>query len=706
MSFVTAPPPARLRLKWVMLVFGFMLTVHFVLSTANWESGFMIGHEFRQAQTAIITRYIDQQNNFGPYYETPILGKPWAFPLEFPFYQWCVVGVMRALELRDFQAARGVSLACFYLTLPALYLLLSGFRVPPAGRLLILMPVLACPIYLFYSRSFLIDPMATMFSAWFLAMFVLVLQRRRWWWFALAGLAATLGILIKSLVFAVWLFPAALYGAGTLWREIKSRAGARRIGGTLIWGIGPVILPYLAFREWIWFTDALKASHPGAYQFTSAELSQGNFGTFSLASRLDPETWQVLAERWSETVGAHWFIGLVLAVGLTLNRKRWRPILGLTGLWLFGQLAFPYAYAYQDYYFYAGTFFLMMAFGVIIWGLFTAERMPVKAAVLLTMLPLGAMLHVYWGGYGKMQRVPSHGGSGMTAMLNDMLSPSSIIMGLGFDWSAIIPYYSGRRALMVRDTQRYDLDYLLRAIEALRDEDVAALVVSETMERDGGQIVAEVVDKLGMISTPVLRHSIAGQVEHIYVSPFRFEEIVRRMGGEGGSTYPHVELLRTTLPAEGVLLGLQEVTPGASRVVFSMVNETVSRFEIAYGYRMFDLAGEPIINFHPDAALWIDPRRRAGSIKWRYGIFDEAWDREGDRTDGVVFVVEVENAEGHRRQVFSRTLRPATVAADQGVITSRFRYSLADGEILRFSSGGVSSHAFDWAYLVEIEFSE
>ena len=669
----------------------------------------MIGHEFRQAQTALITDYIDQQDNFSLYYETPILGKPWAFPLEAPFYQWCVVGVKRMLDIPDFQAARGVSLLCFYLTLPALYLLLSVFRIPPAGRLLILLPLLVCPIYLFYSRSFLIDPMAAMFSAWFLASFVMTLSQRRWGWFVLATLTATMGILIKSVVFAVWLFPAALYGAWTLWRRLRDGGGIGAILKTLGWGIGPVILPYIAFRNWIYYTDALKASHPGAYEFTSEALSKGNFGTFSLSSRLSPETWQTLGQRWSETVGSPLLIGLTLGVGLVLTPGKWRSILGLTGLWLFGQLAFPYAYAYQDYYFYSATFFLMLAFGVIVHGLVASPirwGIPRSLRVVLAVFPLAIMLHGYWHGYGKMQRIQSNGGSGLTAMLRDMFPEGSVIMGLGFDWSAIIPYYSGHRALMVRDAQRHDLDYLKGAIKDLEEEPVVALLVAKAMVEDGAHIVDEVVAELHLLPTPLLRQLQGGTQVNVYVTPFYFEEILRRMGPDGGSRYPHVELLQTQLPQEGVLVGLNEVSPGMRRVGFPMVHATVDRFEIAYGYKRFWVNGGTAINFHPDASAWVDPERRQGRGEWRFGIFDDAWDREGDRTDGVVFRVESESLSGQRRTLAERVLMPHVEAADRGVVAMNFDYTLAEGEVLRFSSGGVSSHAYDWAYLVEIEFSD
>jgi hypothetical protein len=690
----------------VVVFFVILMMGHFGLATANWESGFMIGHEFRQAQTAIITDYIDRQDNFSLYYETPILGRPWAFPFEFPFYQWCVVGLKRALDLPDFQAARAVSLASFYLTLPALFLLLGSFKLPRAERLVVLAPLLVCPIYIFYSRSFLIDPMAAMFSAWFLAAFGRSLEERRWWWFLLATVAASLGILIKSVVFAVWLFPAALWGAGVLWQDLRGQVGRRRLLGTLGWGIGPVVLPAWLLHQWIVYTDALKWSHPAAYQFTSQELSQGNFGTFSASARLDPETWQILAQRWGETVGAAWFIGLTLAVGLVLNLRHWKAILGLVGLWLFGQLAFPYAYAFQDYYFFAGTFFLMLAFGFIIRGFLLSPRLPLAAAFMLSLLPLGAMVHTYWHGYGEMQRVKSNGGSGLTAMLRDMLPADSVIIGIGFDWSATIPYYSGHRALMVRQAQSFDLEYLKGAIFDLREDDIGALLITKEMQTRAPDVVEAVVARLGFGAEPILRFEHGGESIDIYVNPLHLTEILSRMGPNGGSSYPHVSLLEDKVPDAGFWAGDRPISAGSARLAFPMISEVVTRFKIFLGYRRYRLAEGDFINFHPDASIWVDPTTRAGTIRWRYGIFEDAWNRVGDRTDGVTFTVVAEDEAGQQREIFSRRLDPFKNEADRGIIASEFSHALAAGEMLRFSSDGGPSDAFDWAFLVEIEISE
>src|SRR4051812_25844883 len=43
-------------------IFVLALLAHGWMVTRNWKAGFMPGHEFRQAQTAIISDYIDRDN--------------------------------------------------------------------------------------------------------------------------------------------------------------------------------------------------------------------------------------------------------------------------------------------------------------------------------------------------------------------------------------------------------------------------------------------------------------------------------------------------------------------------------------------------------------------------------------------------------------------------------------------------------------------
>ncbi|HLP08005.1 MAG TPA: hypothetical protein VK178_07555, partial [Opitutaceae bacterium] len=87
----SATSERRLTVLLVVL-FCAAAAIHLWFATRNWHYRFMAGHEFRQTQTALIAHYIEQENNFSPDYSVPLLGKPWVLPLEFPFYEWGVVG--------------------------------------------------------------------------------------------------------------------------------------------------------------------------------------------------------------------------------------------------------------------------------------------------------------------------------------------------------------------------------------------------------------------------------------------------------------------------------------------------------------------------------------------------------------------------------------------------------------------------------------
>ena len=80
-------------------------------------------------------------------------------------------------------------MTCFYLMLPALYLLLGRMAVPKTRRLLVLALVLTAPVYIYYSRAFLMDSMELMCCVWFLLGFVRTMDQRRWSWLALTIVA-------------------------------------------------------------------------------------------------------------------------------------------------------------------------------------------------------------------------------------------------------------------------------------------------------------------------------------------------------------------------------------------------------------------------------------------------------------------------------------------------------------------------------------
>ncbi|MES1168869.1 MAG: hypothetical protein ABUL61_06830, partial [Oleiharenicola lentus] len=147
-------------------------------ATVGWMNLNLPGCEFRQTQTAISAHFIPQEKNYSLAYPTPVLGKPWSIPMEFPLYQWTVAKVAEQTGWPLTQVGRGVTLACFYLGLPAVFLVLRRLGLSPARAMVVLCFVVCCPLYIFYARSFLIETMAWMFGMWFLAGYVFAVEQR------------------------------------------------------------------------------------------------------------------------------------------------------------------------------------------------------------------------------------------------------------------------------------------------------------------------------------------------------------------------------------------------------------------------------------------------------------------------------------------------------------------------------------------------
>ncbi len=123
-------------------------------ASVGWGNGNLRGHEFRQAQTALSTYFIQRENNFSLAYPTPVLGKPWSIPMEFPLCQWTVDGLSNVRGIALTPAARLVGLLCFYLTLPAVFFMLGQWQLPASRRWLILGLIVSSPMYIFMRGDF------------------------------------------------------------------------------------------------------------------------------------------------------------------------------------------------------------------------------------------------------------------------------------------------------------------------------------------------------------------------------------------------------------------------------------------------------------------------------------------------------------------------------------------------------------------------
>ena len=687
--------PAQRECLALGVIFITALTIHGWLASRNWTAGFMPGHEFRQAQTAFLSHFIDRENAFSLLYKAPIVGKPWvSILLEVPIYEWSVVLLSRATGMSHVVAARSITLACFYLTLPALWLLLGRLGLDRCRRLLPLSLVLLCPVYIYYSRAFLMESMVLMCCAWFLVGYLGMMVRRRWPWFVLATVAGTGAALIKSTTFAVWLFPAAAYAAWQLWRELRARTAWGALLQTIFWGLAGVTVPLGSLRLWIELTDPIKANHASAWIFTSANFSLDNWGLDDLAAWFSVETWATLLQRWQEALMPPWLIVGALLAGLVAFPARRACVAGLAAVFLGAQLLFPFAYAYQDYFFYACAVFLLGALGLVLEGVLDTRLPRWVCWLLVAVLPL-AMVQNYFRVYYAQQTIRSEGCHPYTLALRDHTPRDSVIMVSGDDWAAIVSLYSQRRALMIRNGLEQDRAHLERAFADLADEEVSALVLQGD-HRDNEMIRDLAVATFELESTPTFSYADVD----IYCSKRLGQRVRRGLSAHGNYGGLIVSSRDEASPPESDPFS---INPGLARRGLPNVSPLPFRGRFTYGLDTFPYEEKTVINAHPDSDLWLRAPAGSSRIEWDFGMVSESWEREGDKSDGVeMSIVGIMPGRGER-EIYRRRLDPVARPEDRDVQREVILFQPIPGELLHFSTRPVGSHSYDWAFWARIE---
>jgi len=698
---VSAPPDksgsaAPSREAWYLgALFAAALLYHLYGLTYHWTVGFLSGNEFRQAQTAIISYYIDQQDNFSLLYETPLLGKPWVSNLmEVPFYEWAVVLLSRATGWPHFIAARTISAASFYAMLPAVYLLLGRLAVPKPRRLLVLALVLAAPVYIYYARAFLMDAMALTCSVWFLLGFVRTMDQRSYAWLAVTIVAGTGAALIKSAIFAAWLIPGAGYGAWLLWRDLRAGTGWRVPLRTVLWGAATVVVSLGVLRAWIQYTDPIKDAHPSAWIFSSKVLVQGNWGLFDLKAIFSAEVWRFWMKCWEQAIMSRWLIAAGLALGLVLPTVRWR-VLGAGALFFLAQFLFPYAYAYQDYYYYACAIYALAAIGFTLLGLLDT-RLPRWLVGLLILVPFAGAVDAYRRDYHREQSAVFSGDLPYTKALRELTPDKSVLVVAGFDWAAMTPYYAQRKALMVRNGLEFDATYLRRAFKDLADENVSALVLSGPLRTNTNflHLAASRFDLDARAPT------FTSATVDVYVARPYAKAV--RAGLQDRERY--TELTVPAPPEDTGAKGAEVVTPEIAQGALAGI--TPAPYQMRFflgGAGRQGRATDSVIVAQPDSDLWLVPPANATEIRWGFGIFPGAYEKAEARSDGVEFCIWVEQPDGQERRIYRRLLDPWEYPADRGDHHVVIPYVPRAGEKLRFSSGPGGSSAYDWSYWTGIE---
>jgi len=408
--------------------------------SVGWQNDLSDHHGFRQTQTAI-TSYFLLHN--GPLfkYETPVLGPPWSIPFEFPYYQWIVARLAQTTGLSLETAGRLTSEIFFFLTLMVFWGLLSKARVARSHRFLFLALILTSPIYVFWSRTFMIESLALFFGVFYLFSVVCYLKSPRVSNVVLAILMGVVGSTSKVTTFASFFIISGLLLLTNLLKGHHSPAPYRR-------GLFPLlilIVPLAATVLWTEFTDTVKEMHPIGKHLTSTALSKWNFGTFE--QKVNWETWKEFLYRSDLLIGNWWNLGFIL-LGLALAPKRLAEFL-LCAIGFFAPLLiFTNLHYVHDYYAYANGIFLVVIGFWVVEGLLCARGIKGIIGALIFVSIAGFSVRTYRNVYFPSQkRAQNAEVVSIGEAIENKTKPDHAVIVFGLDWTSELHYYSKRRGV-------------------------------------------------------------------------------------------------------------------------------------------------------------------------------------------------------------------------------------------------------------------
>jgi hypothetical protein len=441
---------SRAEASAILVVFLIALLGNLVVASIGWSHAISDAYGWRQAETAIRAYFI-QQGGAWFSYETPVLGPPWPLPHEFPVYQLLTAAVTNATGLQLEQAGRAVSLALFYGTLGVTYLLLAELAIARTHRLLVLAFWLVSPLYLFWSRTFMIESTALFLSVTFLTFTIRLVARGRPMDAAVALIAGGLAFAVKPPTLMTFV---AL--AGVFWL-VQLRRGGYRVTVTMVVAAAVIVLPIPAGRMWHEHADALKMLNPFGWGWTSDAMWRdwvlGPPGTNArLSVRFEPSSWAVLWIRTiPESVG-HFAVAAAALLGvLVAGRRRLQFALAIAAF-VFHFVAFTPLHLSHAYYQYAMGVFLVVAVGIAAVGLLETGDGRRQLAWVLTALVAVCEIGTYVDRMLPQQQRNAYRKPAWYVRLATELSsrtrPDDVIVAFGMNWNPEVPYYARRRALM------------------------------------------------------------------------------------------------------------------------------------------------------------------------------------------------------------------------------------------------------------------
>lgn len=417
-------------------------------------------HSFRQTQTALTTYFFTKGTSFFSY-ETPLLGPPWTIPFELPLYQYLSAKLHQLSAFSIEESGRVIGRVFFLLTLIPLYFGFRSMGISKNIRWIGLTIYLLSPLYLFWSRTFLIESTALFFA---LAYFALFLSKSDQQWgtyflIALAGsLAGTLKVTTAFTFFAL---------AGLLFLYWIRKENRFFLGKKLVFGF---LIPGILSLLWIRYTDQMKGLSPLAEFIRSKELEAWNFGT--LKQRVSWDLWYMFFRKTlHDSIGHRTTFLISLAFLYFMPRKNQALAFLALFAFLLSPLTFTNLHIEHTYYWYANGIFLVAYLTIVFDGI-EKSKLPQKKwiAGFLILIAISLSVREYYKFFYQVQKRNNTDLAQGFDTLRAQMPEEDVLVVLGGDWYPAMAWEAKRRAIMVRDNPGIDSQKFRESLEQLKAE--------------------------------------------------------------------------------------------------------------------------------------------------------------------------------------------------------------------------------------------
>ncbi|MBS0617444.1 MAG: hypothetical protein JSR44_04605 [Spirochaetes bacterium] len=469
--------------RFVDVLFYSALAYQIIFAIVSFTNPILDHFSWRQTQTAISTHYLITEG-FRLDYITPLFGKPWSIPMEFPLYQYMAAALVRLTGLSVESASRIVSLASFYGCVLVLRAFLRDLRFSRIVVRLVLAIILLCPLYVFYARAVLIETLATflgLVSLWAAVRFFQSYLHR---WLLVLFVASALCALTKITTFVVFAFFMAGIFLFFVERPPTANFSPRNLYRYTVASLAAVILPLIVGIIWVRYADAIKSLNPIiGDMWTSAALKTWNFGT--LEQRFTIDFWrQILVSRLRDILGhlapLIFIIFLLVLARLRTQIKYW-VVVGVIAFFA-GPLIFATLYYVHDYYFVANGIFLLMALGLTLGVAYEkAQGNALRNYRVLVILPLVlSLVSWYADKYLPRQLEKKYTEPTIGAAVQALTQSSDVIILHGDFAHPNLPYYARRKTLINEGNfDSFGDSKMQRALANLQDENIGAVLLPQ-----------------------------------------------------------------------------------------------------------------------------------------------------------------------------------------------------------------------------------